>query len=182
MGKIVTNAIRSTYKSLIKTVVKDLGETILVYGPPEKQPCPNCYQDLVTGESKNIFNSSFVTPVVIFDEAISPLSFNRGRCPVCKGAGYLFNEVPTIVKALVKWNPKDGAMDLTPAGIEGSNIARIKARRSYYQAIRDASYFMVDGVRCVLTSPPVFRGLGAQDELVVAFLQSTATGHSVKDS
>lgn len=182
MGKIVTNAIRKTYKSLIKSVVKDLGETILVYGAPEKEACPNCYQDLVTGESKNIVDPSFVAPVVIFGETISPIPFTRGRCPVCKGVGFLLNEVPTIVKALVKWNPKDGDLSLTPAGIEGANIARIKARRSYYQVIRDAEYFIVDGVKCVLSSPPVFRGLGAQDELVVAFLQSVSPGPSVKES
>jgi len=182
MGKIVTNAIRKTYKNLIKSVVKDLGETILVYGAPEKTMCPNCFQDLVTGKSKNVFRDTFITPVVIYGVTINPQAFTRGRCPVCKGEGYLTYVVPTIVKALVKWNPKDGELSRTPVGIEGSNIVRIKARRSYYEAIRDSVYATIDGVRCVLSSPPVYRGLGAQDELVVAFFQSVSPGFSVKES
>lgn len=181
MAKIVTNAIRKTYKDLIKQVIADLGESIFVYGPPEEEDCPNCLSDLVTGESKNIYDSSFTTPVTIFGQTVSPQPFNRGRCPICKGVGKLKDYSPVTVRALVKWRVENGDMENTPVGIEGQNLVRIKARSTYYDTIRDAEYVIIDGVRCELYQPPVFRGLGQQDEMVVAFFKAVEPGHSVKE-
>lgn len=181
MAQIVTNSIRKTYKDLIKQVIADLGQTILVYSPPEKEDCPNCLHDLVTGESKNIFNSSFVTPVTIFGAEVSPQSFTRGRCPICRGQGYLTNYSPTNVRALVKWDVADGEIKNTPSGLEGSNLVRIKCAATYYETIRDAEYFVVNGVRCELFKPPTRRGLGKQYEMTVAFLTAVEIGHSVKE-
>jgi hypothetical protein len=181
MAKIVTNPIRRTYRRLIRQVIKDLGKTVYVYPNPETYDCPQCLHDLVTGESKNISNPNFITPVVIFGETISPQPFTRGRCPVCKGKGHLSHYTPVIVQALVKWPIEDGDIENTPAGIEGSNLTRIKARSTYYQTVRDAEYFIVDGVRCELFQPPVIRGLGKQEEMVVAFLKASDPGHSVKE-
>lgn len=180
MGTIVTNAIRKIYRDLIKDVVKDLGESIYVYGAPEEEDCPNCLFDLSTGLSKNVFDSSFVTPVILFGETINPTSFSRGRCPICKGKGKLYNRTPSNIRALVKWRVEDSDMEQTPAGAEGSNLVRIKARKSSYVRIRDCEYAVIDGVRCELVKPPVFRGLGKQDELVVAYFQAVGVGHSVK--
>ena len=181
MGTIVTNAIRKIYRDLIKDVVKDLGESIYVYGPPEEADCPNCLYDLTTGQSKNVFDTTFVSAVTIFDKLISPKSFTRGRCPVCKGKGKLYNRAPSNIRALVKWRSEDGDMEHTPAGVEGSNIVRVKARRSSYERLRDCEYAVIDGVKCLLVKPPVFRGLGKQDELVVAYFQAVDVGHSVKE-
>jgi len=180
MAKIVTGAIRRIYKNLIKDVVKDLGESVLVYGAPDSEDCPNCLRDLVTGTSKGVFDSTFVVSVVIFDVTITPQAFTRGRCPVCKGDGFLFSRTATIVRALVKWNPQDGELENTPAGVEGQNIVRIKARSSNYAVIRDNEYVTIDGVKCELVKPPVYRGLGAQDELVVAFFKAVQVGKNVK--
>lgn len=181
MAKIVTNAIRKTYKDLIKQVISDLGESIFVYGAPDIEDCPNCLHDLVTGESKNIYDSNFITPVTIFGNIINPQSFARGRCPVCKGQGSLKDYSPTTVRALVKWKVEKGDLENTPIGIEGQNLVRIKTRSTHYTTIRDAEYIMIDGVRCELYQPPVYRGLGKQDEMVVAFFRSVEPGHSVKE-
>jgi hypothetical protein len=181
MGKIVTKSIKKIYKSLIKQVVKDLGEQISLYYDPDIEKCPNCYTDPVSGKSKNVFCSSFVTPVIIFGETISPHSFTRGRCPVCKGDGSLYDYTPVSVKAIVKWDRRDSDMERTVAGDEGRNVARIKAQKSYYVKIRDCAYAIIDGVKCVLIKPPVLRGLGAADEIVVAFFQATAPGKSIKE-
>jgi hypothetical protein len=181
MGKIVTNSIRSQYKSLIKQVIKDLGEGIDVYSAPLKEQCPNCKLDLVTKKSKNVYDTSFTASTVIFGNTIEPQSFSRGRCPVCKGDGYLFSLQPKTIKALVKWDPDKGDMDKTPAGYEGKNIVRVKASKSYYSYIRDCEYAYIDGVKCELFKPPTRRGLGATDELVVAYFQAVETGKSVKE-
>jgi hypothetical protein len=181
MAKIVTNPIRRTYRRLIRQVIKDLGKTIYVYGTPEKVDCPQCLNDVVTGESKNISNPNFITPVVIFSQTITPQPFTRGRCPVWKGKGHLSNYTPTIVQALVKWPVEEGDMENTPVGIEGDSIVRIKSRATYYESIRDAEYFIVDGVRCELFRPPTTRGLGKQTEMTVAFLRAVGVGHSISE-
>lgn len=181
MGKIVTNAIKKTYKNLVKQVIKDLGESIQLYYAPVETACPNCYWDPVNKQSKNVYNSSFIAPVVIYDVTINPQSFTRGRCPVCKGAGILYSFTPIVVKALVKWSPEDSEMEYSVAGKEGMNIVRVKARKTYYVKIRDCNYAMIDGVKCELLKPPVFRGLGKDDEMVVAFFGSVEPGKSVKE-
>jgi len=181
MGKIVTKAIKRVYKDLIKQVIKDLGEPILIYGTPEVADCPDCLFDRVTGKSKNIFDSSFVAPTTIFDVVINPQSFTNGRCPVCKGEGRLFDYTPKTVRAIVKWRIEDSEMERMVAGDEGSNLVRIKAKKSFYETIRDCEYAMIDGVKCVLVKPPVIRGLGQQDELVIAYLQAVSVGGSIKE-
>ena len=181
MAKIVTNAIRNTYKTLIKQVVKDLGESIYIYSAPSVADCPNCHWDRASKTSKGIFDASFVTPVEIFSETISPISFTRGRCPVCKGDGRLFDYSPRIVRALVKWASSDSELEKTVVGDEGQAIVRTKIRASYYSLIRDCDYAIIDGVKCTLHTPPVYRGLGEQDELVVAYFQAVEVGKSVKE-
>ncbi len=180
MAKIVTKAIRKTYKTLIKQVIADLGEPISVYGTPEEADCPNCHYDRVTKKSKNIFDAAFVTPTTIFDVLITPQSFNRGRCPVCSGDGKLFNLAPKIVRGIVKWLSKDSEMENTVAGKEGSSLARVKSRLSSYTLLRDCQHATIDGVRCELTEPPRIRGLGQQDELVISFFQAVEVGHNIK--
>ena len=181
MGKIVTKSIKRVYKDLIKQVIKDLGEPILVYGSPDTADCPQCLYDRVTGKSKNISDDTFTTPVTIFGNIITPQPFTRGRCPVCKGEGKLFDYSPKTVRAIVKWRIEDSEMERMVVGDEGSNLARVKARSSFYDTIRDCEYATIDGVKCVLVKPPVLRGLGQQDELVIAYFQAVESGGSVKD-
>jgi hypothetical protein len=177
---IVTPSIRKKYKDLIKEVVNDLHKPILVYLEPEKEDCPNCIYDALNRRSSGKFDSTFTAPTTIFGETISPQSFTRGRCPVCLGVGYLEQEVKRNVKALVKWNP-DASSDLEvlPVGREGSAVVRIKVLRADFDLIMDAIYFLVDGVRCELVRPPTIRGLGIQEELVVAYLQEVEPGKDV---
>jgi len=181
MGKIVTKSIQRTYRNLIKQVVKDLGEAIQLYYDPEETFCPNCLWDVVSGKSKGIYNTSFVTPVTIYGKVVNPKVFSRARCPVCLGEGKLLNYTPIVVQALVKWAPADSEMERTVAGDEGRNIVRVKARKSYYIRLRDCRYAIIDGVRCELIRPPTLRGLGKTDEIVVAYFEAVEVGKSVKE-
>jgi hypothetical protein len=182
MGKIVTPAIRKIYKELIHQVVEDLHKVIFAHMPPDKEDCPNCVWDSVNGKSSGTFDSSFVSPITIFGNVISPSSFTRGRCPVCSGVGYLASPVTRKLKALVKWNPKGSTDEIkaTPAGREGEPMVRIKVLRADFNTLVGAEYFTVDGVKCVINKPPTIRGLGVQEELVVAFLLATEVGSDVK--
>jgi len=181
LAKIVTPGIRKIYKDLIKQVVEDLHKPIVAYLPPEEVDCPDCIYDFANKKSSGTFDSSFVTPVVIFGNTINPQPFTRGRCPVCLGAGILTNDVIKNIKALVKWNPRrSDVIDSTPAGREGAPIVRIKVLRSDFDTVVSARYFVIDGIRCELNEPPTVRGLGTQEELVVAFLLAVEVGSDVK--
>lgn len=178
MPVIVTPSIRKTYKDLIKQVIQDLHKPIFVFLTPDKEDCPNCLYDSVNKVSSGNFDSSFVAPVTIFGNTVNPQSFTRGRCPVCYGDGHLEQEVKRNVKALVKWNPRGSRkdMEVLPVGREGKAVVRIKVARDDLDLVTGSEYFLVDGVRCELLQPPTIRGLGTQEELVVAFLMEVETG------
>ena len=181
MAKIVTKPVFRMYKDLMCQVIKDLGESVLLYYDPDIADCPNCHYDRVTKKSKNVFDSSFIAPVTIFGTLISPQPFTRGRCPVCTGEGKLYSYTPITVQGLVKWQPNDSEMERTVAGDEGYNIVRVKARKTYYEKIRDCKYAIIDGTKCEIIRPPIFRGLGKQDEVIVAYFEAVETGKSVKE-
>lgn len=178
---IVTPAIRKIYKDLIKQVVEDLHKPVLVFSPPDKVDCVNCKWDSINKTSSGKFQDDFVTPVVIFGETISPINFTRGRCPVCRGAGYLQQEIRRNIKALVKWNPTAAEdIESLPVGREGTAIVRIKVLRADFDLMNNAVHFLVDGVKCELIRAPTIRGLGTQEELAIAFLQEVESGTDVK--
>lgn len=181
MGKIITKGVIKTYKQLIKDIINDLGETLYLYYKPKKEWCPNCLIDKASHASKNIFNSSFISPITIFGNLVSPKSFTLGRCPVCKGTGELLDYSPVSIRGVVKWRPQYSEQENTPAGLEGENIVRVKAKKIFYEKIRDCDYAMIDGVRCKLMKPPIIRVLGGTDELVVAFFETVEIGSSIKE-
>ena len=183
MGIIPSGLKKEIHKKFTQ-IKNEVGKSILIYTEPLKEDCPNCLGDH-TGASTNQFDSSFVAPVEIFGEIITPQSFSRIRCPVCHGVGYLESEVSTYVKAIVRWNPPSemvgGVLEPTPAGVEGKNAVRIKTDRCYYNIIRDSVKAVIDGVDCVLYLPPSIRRVGSEDIMVVAYFVSSDVGHSTRE-
>lgn len=183
MIKLVTPDIRKTYKNTIKQVIKELNKPITAHMPSTKTDCPNCHFDSVNNMSSGVFDASFVSSMTIYGQTISPQPFTRGRCPVCYGQGVLEQQVVQPLKALVKWNPKSDDVSVpTPAGREGKPFVRIKVAREDYEYVSGAEYFIVDGVKCILSGGPTPRGLGTQEELIVAFLVAVEVGSDVKGS
>lgn len=141
----------------------------------------NCHYDFINKRSSGEFDTSFVTPVVIFGATIDPILFSRSRCPICFGEGQLTEDVTRNVKALVRWNPTPASeLEILPVGREGAAVVRIKVLRTDYDSVVGATHFLIDGVRCELIQPVTVRGLGVQEELVVAFLQEVEPGKDVK--
>lgn len=141
----------------------------------------NCIYDHINKRSSGKFDSSFTSSVEIFGNTITPISFSRSRCPVCFGAGHLENQRRRNVKALVKWNPTTAEdLEILPVGREGKAVVRIKILRTDFDLLKEAIYFEVDGVRCELIRPPTIRGLGTQEELVVAYLMEVEPGSEIK--
>jgi len=178
MAKIVTPEIKKIYRKLINQTIEDLNKPVVIHLEPIKVDCPNCLYDTLNKKSSGVFDTSFVAPVVIFGDTINPISFDRGRCPVCFGEGVLTSENTRNIKALVKWNP-GGTIENIPIGREGAPLVRIKAKRTEYDHILSAEYFVVDGVRCEKVQPPTIRGLGTEEVLVTVLLVAVEPGSSV---
>jgi hypothetical protein len=165
------------------TIRREMSRTIIVHSQTEKVDCPNCLSDY-TGASIGEFDSSFVTPVYLFDTLVSPISFTMGRCPVCEAKGYLEGSAKTGIKVLVRWNPvgEDARGDLqnTPAGMEGMNIVQVKADKCYYELLRDCEKVIVDGVTCELLKPPIYRSIGEIEVSVIVYLVAVEIGHNIR--
>lgn len=182
--RMIPSGLKKEMRARHRTLVKEAGRYITIYGQDLKEDCPNCHHDH-TGASVNKFNSAFVTPVVIFDTTYSPEPFTRGRCPICEGAGHIAQEDTHRIKTLVLWNPagvadSKGAFDTTPAGLEGTNVVRIKAAKCYYDIIRDCTKAVIDDVDCSLALPPVLRTSGEIDVMTTAYFVATEVGHNVR--
>lgn len=178
--KLFPGALKNNITNIFNSSLNEVGKYITIYGEPDKTDCPNCLSDN-TGKSTGVFDSSFVAPVEIYGETYTPQSFNRGRCPVCFGEGYLTQDQSTGIKALIKWNPNDGETENTPGGLEGQNIVLVKTAKCYYEIIRDCKKAEVDGVECILERPPVYGSVGDGDVMVIAYFITKKEGNDVRD-
>jgi len=183
MGKL-PSGLKKEIRARFKQLKYDTKKPITIYSAPQTQDCPNCLSDH-TGASVGIFDTTFVAPVEIFGEMITPQSFGRTRCPVCKNKGYLEYEASSIIYVIIHWNPpaemSRGEMQQTPGGLEGKNVARVKADKCYYGLIRDCVYAEIDGIKCELHLPPVLRHVGEVDVMTTAFFVAVEVGHNVRD-
>ena len=166
MPKLVSDDIRNKFKSRIRQVVRDLSQPVRLIMGPSTEDCKNCGFDSLKGSSSGVFNTSFVSPYTIFsgtscERIISPVSFTRGRCPVCYGKGFLTCEAYIDIMANVNWTPPGDLTDL-PAGRDGVSPTLIKTDYCYYRFLVDCEGAYIDGVKLELVRPPIMRGLGGK--------------------
>lgn len=182
MGLLPPN-LNKEIKNCFSTILKEIKKRIIIYSPPQKEDCPNCISDH-TGASVDKYDSSFTSPIVIFGTTYTPTPFTRGKCPICRGKGHIEYSSTTGISALVRWNPpgalSDGDMSFTPAGIEGRNVASVRADRCYYELLRDCVKATIDGVDCELYLPPALRSVGTTNIMAIAYFVSVKPGFSVK--
>jgi hypothetical protein len=96
--------------------------------------------------------------------------FLKGRCPVCKGQGYIEIARKTWIDALVIWDPstQNNNITYTPAGTEGSTVVQLKTDPRYFDLLKNCSKLVIDGIECKISKPPILRGLGTQALLIVS--------------
>lgn len=186
MVKIPTS-LKTTFKKGIKNYIKEMGREITVILPPVEADCPNCIWDAVSNKSTNVYNQAFIRPVNIFpgksyQTLVYPKPFNisdsdvdpgiqydptlpnpaplkSSVCPVCKGKGVITKDNNICIKAHITWNPKEEYLDLS-AGRDGVPMCRIKTYKDHYSLCTEAKSFLIDGVKCVMETPPKVKGLG----------------------
>lgn len=178
-GRISTKT-KDRFRKSIRDVVKGLSRKVLVYKQPIKQECTNCYYDKLTDKSTGKCKWTLQEAIdkqaeFVLDnpgtDQVRYKYFKVGRCPVCKGAGYLETKRRIWIDGLVTWSPESrfGGNDIvyTPAGTEGSTIVQIKTDPKYYDLFKNCTLLVIDGVECKLSKPPILRGLGTQAVLIV---------------
>jgi hypothetical protein len=127
--------------------------------PGSRNECPNCYYDKVNRLSSGVAKVA----------SGHPNYFTMGRCPVCKGKGVLTTVRKRCITGIVIWDPsgdKMNSLTFTEAGYEGATRVEIKTDPCHLDIIKQAEYFVVDGVKCKLSNPPILRGIGDKHILI----------------
>lgn len=175
-GKRISRKVKEAFRKSMRNVIDGLSRKVLIYKQPLKSECPNCYYDKFTDSSTGKCKYSAVeAPLKQAEweaqgnETLRYKYFLKGRCPVCKGQGYVEIARKTWVDALVIWDPNtsQNSMTYTPAGTEGSTVVQLKTDPKYFDTFKNCSRIVVDGIECKLSKPPILRGLGTQAILIV---------------
>jgi len=190
----ISKRVKEKHKKAIRSIIKGLSRKVEVYKQPRKLECPNCYFDKFTESSTG---KCKWTPVQAIQQQIDYEDeggediryryFKFGRCPVCRGQGYLTTQRKVWADCIVTWDPQAGrnSVTYTPAGTEGSTIVQLKTDPKNYDLFKNSSRIVVDGVECKLSKPPILRGLGTQAVLIItAFTTekpSIDSGEIIKD-
>lgn len=151
------------WQQSMSRLVDGLGRHIVVYLQEKRLECPNCYYDKVHDKSSGI-------PKV---DSSSPTYFTAGRCPVCSGRGVIVSARKRCIEGMVIWNPQtSNNLTFSEAGFEGATFVEIKTDVCYLDLIKDSRYVVIDGVRCMLSNPPIIRGVGGKSILIATFFTS----------
>lgn len=171
--------VKEQYQKAIREFVVDgLGSTVMVYKQPLKAECPNCFYDTTTNKSTNTCKWTLPEAIQKQNEHIASGGigvrykyFSVGRCPICKGIGYLETVRKTPVKCAVTWNPKgtgENTIVSTVAGSTNSTIAELKTLPKYFDLFKNSLKVIVDGIECKVAAIPILRGLGGQSLAVIS--------------
>lgn len=167
---------KDRFRKSIRDVIHGLSRKVLIYKQPIKHACPNCYYDKMTGRStgKCKWTVDEAEQKQLEWAATHPGEirfkwFRMGRCPICRGQGYLEIKRRAWADCLVIWSPGryDNNNVYTPAGTEGSTAVQLKTDPKRYDLFKNCERIIIDGVECKLSKPPLLRGLGNQAVLII---------------
>ena len=139
MAERITPRIDALYRREIAGVIKALSKrsTCVAVMPTNVRTCDNCVYDHQHQCSSGTYNGT------------GPKPFTGMVCPVCRGAGKLSQQRRLTLTANVQWGPGGGdASRPTAQGdlLEGQALIKVLYRD--YQTLRQAEYFLIDGIRC----------------------------------
>jgi hypothetical protein len=185
---------KDRFRKSIRDVIKGLSRKVLIYKQPIKQECPNCYYDKMTAKSTGRCKWTLSEAEqkqteweVLHPGQIRYKWFRVGRCPICRGEGYLEIKRRAWLDCLVSWEPERTSNNTvyTIAGTEGSTLAELKTDPKYYDVFKNCDRVVVDGVECKLSKPPILRGLGNQSVLIISVFTTDKpkldSGEIIKD-
>lgn len=90
------DATLATVENGIDSLIHQLGKDCKLIFEAEKQVCINCIFDPINNRSSGKYNG------------VGPRPFKGGKCPICKGTGYLLGTQTTedYAQFLIDWQPK----------------------------------------------------------------------------
>lgn len=173
----ISKKTKERYKRRIKDIIKGLSRKVAVYRNSIDSDCPNCFFDKATNSSTN--ECKWTPLEAVTKQAEYELSsgtsvlrykyFKFGRCPICKGKGFLSIVRRKFVDCLVTWNPKNRGNEIiyTPASPEGSTVIQLKTDTTHLKLFSNCNKVVVDGFDCKMSAPPILRGLGNESLLII---------------
>jgi hypothetical protein len=171
--KSVSERTKERYQKSISKLMDGLSRPVIVYKTSAKNYCNNCFFDSLTNKSTGKCKWTAVEALERQEAWVSEGNSNtmykyflKGRCPVCGGLGYIETLRKKYVKGVVNWAPSNEIVQL-PAGLAGSTTVLIKTDPSYLELFKCCEKAVVDGIDCVLATPPMLRGIG---EVAVLFV------------
>lgn len=172
----ISSKIKNKFRNSIQNILKGFGRKVIVYKQPIKKECPNCYYDKLTGSSTGKCRWTLAEAVqkqtaweILYPDQLQYKWFTSGRCPICRGQGYLTTPRKAYVDCVVIWDPssRNNGMTFTPAGSEGSSLVILKTKPQYYDLFKNSSYLIIDDIDCKISKAPILRGLGNQSVLII---------------
>lgn len=172
----ISKRVKEKHQLAIRNVIKGLSRKVEVYKQPRKLECPNCYFDKFTDASTGKCKWTAVEAILRQGdyetgggEGLRYKYFKYGRCPVCRGQGYLTVKRKVWTDCLVTWDPSASKNSIvySAAGTEGSTLVQLKTDPKNYDLFKNSGRIVVDGVECRISRPPVLRGLGTQSVLII---------------
>ena len=170
----ISSITKERFKKSVRDVIHGLSRQIKVVKQPIKSVCNNCYFDKLTNKSssKCKWTIDEAEDLQINYDIENPGQvgykwFKVGRCPICRGNGFIETERSVFINCLVTWNSSSNSNVHTPAGMEGATIVQLKTDTKYFDLFKNCSGLIVDGVDCKIDRPPLSRGLGSQAILIV---------------
>lgn len=160
----------ATVENGIDTLIRQLGKQCKLIYEGEQSQCPNCNFDSTFNRSTNIYNG------------VGPKPFNRGRCPVCHGTGYLPGGGITseVVTFLIDWQPKPWQWE-DPRNTEIRYPAGLVQTKGFVvdlPKVLQAKYIIVDYLNAVFENnrfvrwnEPVLQGNIVKSKYFIAFWQ-----------
>jgi hypothetical protein len=177
---------KKDFKRKIQQLVTDLSqELIVVQESPLFVDCPNCIWDSINKNSSNVFDSTFISPIIIFagtsdSRTITPISFSEGRCPVCIGEGQIFTNKEICINAMINFfseTGRRGSFQSEAVGKEGVSLVIVKTLPCNYELLLNNEVFFINtNVKLSKFKPPFLRGLGDEDAVCETLMQTVEAG------
>lgn len=141
------------YTRYITQLINDLSQSVTLCTESDDTKCTNCVYDVVHKCSSGRYNGTGDKP------------FTSGICPVCKGKGVIVTLSEQVIICTVNWeqNETQEELPLSEAGTNEKTRCKIKTVVANYDAIKNADYIVINGVRTKLISC-IKRGL--KDDVV----------------
>jgi hypothetical protein len=157
------------FKNHIQDVLLEgMSVKVKIVIPSEKIECYNCFFDKHTQKSTNECKWTYAETTRLqreYEESGGIMKryqfFVKGRCPVCKGEGYLESiSRRKWIKCKVNWHPEGEFGNSTGSNSGGSIPVEIKAHPMYFELFKNSKSVVIDGTNFSIEDLPVITGIG----------------------